>query len=417
MVAPALRQLESAILNLPEYARMLAHRFRRRVGGLLAALVMSSLAAQAIADEVLISDRITNRILRYSAAGEYIGVLTDDTAYLSEPNGMAVTGSMLYVANRQSNSVFGFAYDGYTATNPPIAITTGLNVPASILINDDAEVTAMYISNLGVQFDGATVANLKLDGSPISDDLTGGGPTGRSGLALAPDGSLLVSGFVSGEVLKFNTESNQFESFIAPNQALMGAGNLLVDGNSLYVAAGFTGMVMKFDATTGEPDPAFTPIANLQFPASLVKAPDGNGILVGSLGFQDGVGRIDRYATDGTLIGLWAANSSENPELGFAEATGMVVVPSPEGRAGDTNFDGQIDLEDLNNVRNNFGATGASDGSLVGDAFPYDGVVDLEDLNGVRNNFGGSVESVPEPSAIALALCGLAAIGLIARKR
>lgn len=51
--------------------------------------------------------------------------------------------------------------------------------------------------------------------------------------------------------------------------------------------------------------------------------------------------------------------------------------------AGDTNFDGEIDLEDLNNVRNHFGGTG------LGDA-DGDGDVDLDDLNAVRNHFGGA---------------------------
>lgn len=50
---------------------------------------------------------------------------------------------------------------------------------------------------------------------------------------------------------------------------------------------------------------------------------------------------------------------------------------------GDTNGDGQVDLVDLNNVRNNFGGQG------LGDA-DGDSDVDLSDLNAVRNNFGAS---------------------------
>ncbi len=69
---------------------------------------------------------------------------------------------------------------------------------------------------------------------------------------------------------------------------------------------------------------------------------------------------------------------------------------------GDTDGDGDVDLSDLNNVRNNFGGAG------LGDTAPFDGDVDLDDLNAVRNNFGGGASSVPEPSTN-----GLAAIGLI----
>lgn len=51
---------------------------------------------------------------------------------------------------------------------------------------------------------------------------------------------------------------------------------------------------------------------------------------------------------------------------------------------GDTNGDRVIDLNDMNNVRNNFGADGPHQ---VGDA-DGSGSIGLEDLNAVRNNFG-----------------------------
>jgi hypothetical protein len=60
---------------------------------------------------------------------------------------------------------------------------------------------------------------------------------------------------------------------------------------------------------------------------------------------------------------------------------------------GDTNDDGRVDLEDLNAVRNHFGASGAN---LNGDAND-DGQVDLDDLNLVRNHFGATS---PAPVAV-----------------
>lgn len=51
--------------------------------------------------------------------------------------------------------------------------------------------------------------------------------------------------------------------------------------------------------------------------------------------------------------------------------------------SGDSNFDGRVDLADLNNVRNHFGETG----NVLGDS-NGDRRVDLADLNAVRNNFG-----------------------------
>jgi hypothetical protein len=231
-----------------------------------------------------------------------------------------------------------------------------------------------------------------------------------------------VSSFGTGEILRYNEASSSFETFIGPDQSLLGAGNLVVDANSLYVAAGFTGAVMKFNATTGAPDPTFTPISGLVFPASLAILPDNGGLLVGSLGFVDGTGRVDKYSLNGEFIETFAENSAADPALGFVEATGLLSlgIKPQTYLEGDNDENGNVNIKDLNDVRNNFGATGATDGSLVGDVFPYDGVVNVEDLNLVRNNFGTGgvpVGAVPEPSTAILALAGIVACGLVKRRR
>ena len=79
-----------------------------------------------------------------------------------------------------------------------------------------------------------------------------------------------------------------------------------------------------------------------------------------------------------------------------------------------------MNIDDLNHVRNNFGATGPDDGSLAGDTFPFDGGVDIDDLNAVRNNFGANAGvsaavPVPEPATASLAM--LAAMILAAIRR
>jgi hypothetical protein len=79
---------------------------------------------------------------------------------------------------------------------------------------------------------------------------------------------------------------------------------------------------------------------------------------------------------------------------------------------GDSNGDGVVDLVDLNNVRNNFGATGED---VLGDT-NGDEVVDLEDLNAVRNNFGGA-NPVPEPPSLVLLAAGAAGLATLRRKR
>jgi len=85
---------------------------------------------------------------------------------------------------------------------------------------------------------------------------------------------------------------------------------------------------------------------------------------------------------------------------GIALATAILDVP------GDTNGDGVVDAEDLNNVRNFFGTMGPDDGTLAGDAYPFDGLVNIDDLNAVRNHFGAGGAAAPEPAAGGLLIFG-----------
>jgi hypothetical protein len=82
--------------------------------------------------------------------------------------------------------------------------------------------------------------------------------------------------------------------------------------------------------------------------------------------------------------------------------------------SGDSNRDGQVDLADLNAVRNNFGTLWPLD--MAGDTLPYNGVVDLEDLNRVRNNFGASSNPVPEPASLCLIGLSLLAASPLRRR-
>ncbi|MDZ4779058.1 MAG: PEP-CTERM sorting domain-containing protein [Planctomycetia bacterium] len=85
--------------------------------------------------------------------------------------------------------------------------------------------------------------------------------------------------------------------------------------------------------------------------------------------------------------------------------------PDPDPtQLGDTDGDLDVDITDLNNVRNNFSGEGLgdTDGDLD---------VDITDLNNVRNNFGaGAPVGVPEPTSAVLVLCGLGGV-LLARRR
>ncbi len=84
-----------------------------------------------------------------------------------------------------------------------------------------------------------------------------------------------------------------------------------------------------------------------------------------------------------TIIDASAPTEAWGTAEGWRPSRGIHGSPGAgdDGVLGDTNDDGQVNLDDLNNVRNFFG------GGAEGDA-DHDGDTDLDDLNAVRNNFG-----------------------------
>jgi DNA-binding beta-propeller fold protein YncE len=315
----------------------------------IATCATALVATLSQANDLLVVDRTLGSVYRYSADGDFLNIVVKDTANLQGPAGIVLSPDQkkLYISNTQSSTVFQYDYNLATgmATNPTLFAdsTAGLAFPNGLKFSQDG--TKLYVANLG----GTGVAQLSsADGSPAGFPLFGpqSGGAGYSGLDFAPSGRLIAgvySDFTTfqGSADIANSTGSALENLVSPSFDLALTAGVMVHGNDLYLSTNASsspsppvgaGGVYRFNATTGAADPTFSSVTGLAYPQGMVPALDGNGFLLGILGESDGAGRIDRYAFDGTFLGLFAA--SGDGTSAFKEATAFAVVAIPEPMSG-----------------------------------------------------------------------------------
>lgn len=370
-----------------------------------------------LAADLLIVDRLSNSVYRYSAAGALLGTVIDHSADLNQPTGIGMSpdSTQLYISSSQNNWIMKYDYNRTTgvATNPSIFADAadGLEFPNDISFSPDG--SKIYVANLN-----GGVSRFNVDGSSAGAKLmlpstSGEGSTQTSSLAFTSAGELLAGAFADaggagGGVAISNSSVSVFSGFLVqPTQVLTGATGLMIHDGYVYVSGLFTSSIRRFALSNGQMDPSWG-ITGVAFPQGLVEAPDGNGFLAGILGFAGGAGNISRYAFDGTFSSTFAAPSQN----GFTEATAFLVVPTL--LVGDYNNGGMVDAADYVVWRH-----ASPTATLPNDDTP--GMVDASDYADWRTNFGKSssmssaalgTSSVPEPAVvlllfIAIALCGM----------
>ena len=100
---------------------------------------------------------------------------------------------------------------------------------------------------------------------------------------------------------------------------------------------------------------------------------------------NQGVSRVAMDA-DGDFVVVWTSRLQDGSGDGvYGRRYAVPLPPQP----GDTDGDVDVDVHDLNNVRNHFGESGPG---VIGDT-DGDGAVGVADLNAVRNHFGEAAGS------------------------
>lgn len=383
--------------------------------------------------ELLIADRLTHGIYRYSESGDYLGTIVRNPTLLNQPAGIGISPdySQLYVSSLQNDHVVRFDYNRFTgaATNPVIFADAGdgLNSPSDILFSDDGNV--IYISSLSGNDPNQPPDPLKLSGKvsrfhpdgtsaggslipPQPDDYPEEGYYQVSSLSFHPDtGKLLVGAFLDsptgttgGIAISDAALAGLPEFFTAPSPALNGTTGLMAHDGYLYVSGMFAFSIRRINLATGELDPGWS-IPDVYFPQDLLVAPDGNGFLAGILGLVNGSGTISRYSFDGAFLETFATPVGSGQE-GFREATTFVAVPN--GLLGDFNGNGVVDTADYTVWRN-----AEPTDRLLNDDSP--GVVDITDYDDWRANFGNALatggggsrsQAVPESATVLIVAFG-----------
>jgi sugar lactone lactonase YvrE len=373
---------------------------KRKAAPLISAAVFLVASSTSHAADLLVADRLSNSVYRYSEAGALLGTVVDNSTDLNQPTGIGMSPDFteLYVASSQNNRVLKYDYNAATgvASNPTIFAdaSDGLAFPNDIQFGPDGKI---YVANLS-----GGVSRFNVDGSSTGPKLALPGNVQTSSMNFTADGKLLAGAFQNanqtrGGIAISDAPISAFSGTLLVNYApaINGATGLMIHNDYLYVSGLYAGNIRRFALSTGQIDASWG-ISGLGFPQDLAVAPDGNGFLAGILGVINGTGNISRYAFDGTFISTFASPSEE----GFTEATAFMVVPTL--LSGDYNNDGMVDASDYVVWRKTSGAPAAYEDwqANFGESAP-------------GGSGGHGADSVPEPAAVVLLFIAILSVGIL----
>jgi len=278
------------------------------------------LCAAAAAQDLLVSSRFTNNVLRYDAGtGAFKGVFAEGPE-LSNPNGIAYgPDGHLYVGLGDGDAIL--RYEGQTGaflgtfTSPGAG---GLGSVRDIEFGPDGDLYVASAANDRVlRFDGAS-------GDFLDVAARGQGMDGPVGITFGPGGELFVGAALSNRVYVFD-DGAFLRSFNAGGSHRNATGLAFNDAGALLVAQSVTNEILAFDGTQG----TFSGVlasGTMNIPIYMERAPGGD-LIVGSFG-DDAVLRYD--ASTGALLGTLVTSGSG----GLDGTHDFAFVPVPEPATG-----------------------------------------------------------------------------------
>lgn len=403
----------------------------------LAGFLSLGAAPRANADEILIADQATNRVIALDATtGDFIRTVT--STGLDLPSSLSFgPGGSLYAAN------FGaYAGPGSAASvvriNPATGATTPfidtIAGPGAVAYDPIGTPNNLFVSKLAdfeptVDFSGNEVYQYDAAGGLLRTIGTGSPATGRTGMAFDVDGHLYVAAFgffSTGSVLEYDSDNN----YASLGTYATGAGMAIQGPPGAFIpsqAGGFNSLA--FDASgalyvaalTGTSVVKFTPqgasVVGTQidgpiaYPSGLLF--DGGDLLITSLGNnnpsdpyypgQTFPGTVLRYHPDtGAITPFLVGDANRDNAVNGAD---LAVLKASLGTSAGGDLDGDLDTDgnDILLWQRNVGNQSAS-GSFLPTGI-------------VRYATGVGASIVPEPATAGLAAAAAWGLSLVKVRR
>jgi hypothetical protein len=372
-------------------------------------LVMPPLAARA---DILVTDRLTSDILRYTTSGTPLGsfIATGGT----KPTGpIGITfgpDGFLYVSSSANNQIL--RYDRNGVFKDVFASGGNLHGPADIEVGPDGN---LYVANFD-NFSGTSIEVFDPWASTPAQRYVG---TFASASATVPlngptfiefnkNGNLFVSATAEDQVLEFSAAGSYLGVYAAGSNLAYPGGLAFDSSNRLLVASLLTGPILRNTGTANSPLSVYIPgTLNIDFPSDVQLDYNGDVLVAQLTG-----GGVYRYHEDPVTHKITTTALTQ----GAFQPGQFAWIPEPGDANGDRRANGvdYIAWADHYNQKVRLGP-------VVGD-FNSDMKVDGLDYIIWADHYTSVVSAavplaVPEPTTAALASGGLVALMLVAIRR